>query len=97
MSKNKASYALWEAGHRTLSRNLKNLTREEYEKIFGKKKDLSQISQILSQTFQGHAGEILGKVYFYFLRFLDVLLVYCLLNCLRCFIPEPWFFLFNGV
>ena len=66
MSKNKASYALWEAGHRTLSRNLKNLTREEYEKIFGEKKDLSQISQILSKTFQGHSGELLGKVYFYF-------------------------------
>ena len=90
MSKNKASYALWEARHKTLSRNLKNLTREQYEKIFGEKKeDLSQISQIVSQTFQGHAGEILGKVYLLFFtvsRCTTCLLN--LLNCLRCFIPE---------
>ena len=64
MSKNKASYALWEAGHRTLSRNLKNLTRDEFEAIFGEKKELSLISQFLSKNLQGHSGELLGKVYF---------------------------------
>ena len=90
MSKNKASFALWEAGHKTLARNLKNLTREQYEKIFGEKKeDLSQFSQILSQATQGHAGEILGKVYLLFIpvsRCTTCLLN--LLNCLRRFLLE---------
>ena len=67
MSKNKASFALWEAGHKTLARNLKNLTREQFEKIFGEKKeDISQFSQILSQATQGHGGEILGRCTYYF-------------------------------
>ena len=77
MSKNKASYALWEAGHRTLSRNLKNLTREEYEKIFGEKKELSLISQFVSKSLQGHSGELLGKVYFSFNNFFfNIIVIY---------------------
>ena len=67
MSKNKASFALWEAGHKTLARNLKNLTREQFEKIFGEKKeDVSQFSLLLSQATQGHGGEILGRCTYYF-------------------------------
>ena len=77
MSKNKASYALWEAGHRTLSRNLKNLTREEFEKIFGEKKELSLISQFVSKSLKGHSCELLGKVYISFNNFFfNIIVIY---------------------
>ena len=88
MSKNKASFALWEAGHRTLSKNLKNLTMAEFKAIFGDKKEQTLISKFLSKNLQGHSGELLGKLYF-LIKFLSIISVFFIL------LINIYFFLFD--
>ena len=78
MSKNKVSFALWEAGHKTLSKTLKNLTTAEFQAIFGDKKEQSLISKFLSKNLQGHSGELLGKLYF-LIKFLSIISVFFIL------------------